>query len=268
MPEGDTIFKLAAHLGPELQGRQLSAASAVAGVRADLAGRRIGEVFAYGKHLFIELDDACLLRSHLGMWGSWHAYAPGEIWQKPARQASIVLDVGDRVFVCFNALQVEVLRRAGVRRRLLGQLLGPDLLQPSPAYDAVVRRARQLLDPATPVADVLLDQRVATGIGNVYKSEVLFVGSLHPLAELGDIPDDVLIRLYREAATLLGRNLLGGPRVTRRASDEAGRLWAYGRTSQPCLRCDAQIVSARLGRRQRSTFWCPRCQRGPAAAGL
>ena len=58
MPEGDTIFKLAAHLGPALQGRELLPDSAVAGVRADLAGRRIGEVFAHGKHLFIELDDA------------------------------------------------------------------------------------------------------------------------------------------------------------------------------------------------------------------
>ena len=231
-------------------------------------GRRIAGVFAHGKHLFIELDDACLLRSHLGMWGSWHAYAPGEAWQKPTRQASIVLDVGDRVFVCFNALQVEVMRRAGVRRRLLGQLLGPDLLQPSPAYDTIVQRARQLLDPATPLADVLLDQRVATGIGNVYKSEVLFVRSLHPLAGLRELPDGELIGLYREAAALLGRNVGGGPRVTRCAADEAGRLWAYGRTSQPCLRCGTRIVSARLGRRQRSTFWCPGCQRGAAAAGL
>ena len=112
----------------------------------------------------------------------------------------------------------------------------------------------------------LLDQRVATGIGNVYKSEVLFVCSLHPRTGLGDVADDALSGLYREAATLLGRNVGGGPRVTRRAADEAGLLWAYGRTAQPCLRCDTRIVSARLGRRQRSTFWCPGCQPGPAVA--
>ena len=268
MPEGDTVFKLAAYLGPALQGRELLAESSITGVRADLRGRRIGEVFAHGKHLFIELDDQCLLRSHLGMWGSWHAYAPGESWQKPVRQASIVLDVGDRVFVCFNALQVELLRSAGVRRRLLGQLLGPDLLQPSPAFDGIVERARAMLVGSTPITDVLLDQRVATGIGNVYKSEVLFVRSLHPLTPLADLADEALTGLYREAATLLGRNVGRGPRITRRAADEAGRLWAYGRTARPCLRCDARIVSARLGRRQRSTFWCPRCQTAPVPADL
>ncbi len=260
MPEGDTVFKLAAYLGPALHGRELLPDSTVAGARATLAGRRIGEVFAHGKHLFIELDDACLLRSHLGMWGSWHAYAPGEVWLKPARQASIVLDIGERVFVCFNALQVEVMRSAGVRRRLLGKLLGPDLLQPSPRFDDIVTRARGLLDGSTPIADVMLDQRVATGIGNVYKSEVLFVGACHPRAALGELSDDALLGLYREAARLLAGNVGRGPRITRRAMDEAGELWVYGRTAQPCLRCDQRIVSARLGRRQRSTFWCPGCQ--------
>ena len=268
MPEGDTIFKLAAHLGPALQGRELLVDSVITGVHADLAGRRIGGVFAHGKHLFIELDDQCLLRSHLGMWGSWHAYAPGESWQKPVRQASIVLDVGDRVFVCFNALQVEILRSAGVRRRALGQLLGPDLLGPSPVFDDIVARAHAMLVGSTPITDVLLDQRIATGIGNVYKSEVLFVCSLHPLTPLAGLADDALTGLYREAATLLGRNVGRGPRVTRRAGDEAGRLWTYGRTAQPCLRCDARIIAARLGRRQRSTFWCPECQPAPAVSDL
>ena len=263
MPEGDTVFKLAAYLGPALHGRELLSDSAIAGVRARLGGRRIGEVFAHGKHLFIELDDACLLRSHLGMWGSWHAYAPDEAWLKPARQASIVLDIGERVFVCFNALQVELLRSAGVRRRLLGQLLGPDLLQPSPRFDDIVARARGLLARSTPIADALLDQRIATGIGNVYKSEVLFVADCHPRAALGALSDDALLRLYQQASGLLADNVGRGPRVTRRAADQAGGLWVYGRTAQPCLRCDERIVSARLGRRQRSTFWCPACQPAP-----
>ena len=57
--------------------------------------------------MFVELDDDRLLRSHLGMWGSWHVYAPAEPWQKPRRQGSIVLDTGERVFVSFNAVVVE-----------------------------------------------------------------------------------------------------------------------------------------------------------------
>jgi len=260
MPEGDTVFKLAAYLGEALSGRELRPDSMIKGEGTRLAGHRIDAVFAHGKHLFIELDDHTLLRSHLGMWGSWHSYAPGEAWKKPSRQASILLDIGERLFVCFNAQQVELLRGDGMRRRLLQRQLGPDLLKPPVPFDAIIRRARELLDAATPIIDVLLDQRVATGIGNVYKSEVLFIQRRHPLTPLANLSDQQLLELYREAAARLADNLGPGPRITRKANDRAGRLWVYGRTRQPCLRCAAPIASARLGRHQRSTFWCRRCQ--------
>jgi endonuclease-8 len=260
MPEGDTVFKLAEYLRPALAGRALIAGTARVADDGDLAGGRIVDVFAHGKHLFIEFDDQRLLRSHLGMWGSWHGYAAGEAWRKPRRQASIVLDIGERVFVCFNALQVEILRQAGVRRRVLAVVLGPDLLSAAVDYDDVVQRIRALSGAASPVVDVLLDQRVATGIGNVYKSETLFIERWHPRTPVGRMGDDDLIRLYRRASDLLGRNVSGGPRVTRHARDAAGRLWVYGRAAQACLRCDAAIESARLGKGMRSTYWCPSCQ--------
>ena len=263
MPEGDTVFKLAAYLRPVLGGRRLVAGSVRGMPDARLAGVTLGEVYARGKHLFIELDGRRLLRSHLGMWGSWHAYAPGAAWRKPRRQASIVLDIGDRVLVCFNALQVEILRNAGVRRRAFDAMLGPDLLASPLDIDGLLRRARELGGPDTPIADVLLRQQVASGIGNVYKSEVLFLERCDPATPLVRVGDALLTALYRQAARLLRRNLHGGPRVTRWASDDAGRLWVYGRSGQPCLRCDGVIRSARLGAKQRSTFWCPCCQ--PAA---
>jgi endonuclease-8 len=264
MPEGDTVFKLAAYLAPELSGRRLVAGlvggRVCRGDTVDLAGRRIGAVFARGKHLFIELGDGELLRSHLGMWGSWHGYAPGEPWQRPRHQAAIVLDTGGRVFACFNPLEVEILREAGVRHRRLAIALGPDLLTPGIDLDGVLDRAHALCAPQAPVVDLLLDQRVAAGIGNVYKSEVLFLEGLDPLTPVGRLDDDRLRALYRRAGDLLGRNLSGGPRITRRANDEAGYLWVYGRTAQPCLRCSTPVRSARLGRARRSTHWCPACQ--------
>jgi endonuclease-8 len=261
MPEGDTVFKLAGYLRAELGGRRLAAGAVRGRPDAALAGARIGEVYARGKHLFIELGGGRLLRSHLGMWGSWHGYLPHERWHKPRRQASIVLDLGERVFVCFNALEVEILRDAGVRQRKLDVVLGPDLLAPAPDFDLIVRRARELAAVDTLVVDVLLDQRIACGVGNVYKSEVLFVEGRHPQTPLGALDDPALDALYRQAARLLRRNVHGGPRVTRRANDRAGRLWVYGRSGRPCLHCDVVIASARLGRGQRSSFWCPACQR-------
>jgi len=265
MPEGDTVFKLAGYLRRELRGRELVTGSVRSSQPVDLAGRRVVGVSSHGKHLFIEFDNGLQLRSHLGMWGSWHGYAPMEQWQKPRRQAAIVLDIGERVFVCFNPLQVEVLRPTGVRRRRLGVALGPDLLAPEPDLDTILIRVRTLTVEDAPIVDVLLDQRIASGIGNVYKSEVLFLGGLDPRETIGSLGDGKILDLYRRASDLLGRNLSGGPRVTRRAGDAAGPLWVYGRTGQPCLKCDDLIRSSRLGRGQRSTFWCPTCQlRTPA----
>lgn len=267
MPEGDSVFKLAAYLAPELSGRRLVGGlvggRASRGGAVDLTGRRIGAVFARGKHLFIELGDGELLRSHVGMWGSWHGYGPDEPWQRPRRQAAIVLDTGERVFACFNPLQVEILREAGVRRRRLAIALGPDLLAPRIDLDGILARAHALCAPEAPVVDLLLDQRVATGIGNVYKSEVLFLEGLDPLTRVGRLEDNRLRALYARACKLLGRNLRGGPRSTRHTGDDAGRLWVYGRGGRPCLRCDTPIRSARLGKGLRSTFWCPTCQPAP-----
>ena len=174
-----------------------------------------------------------------------------------------MLNAGNRCYVCFNAKDVELMRSDGVRRREFDQYLGPDLLDRKPAFDDMVQRARQLFVDDRPIADLLLDQRVATGIGNVYKSETLFVGRVHPQTPAAAVDDQELRGLFVHAARLLAANTRGGPRITRRAADEAGILWVYGRTQQPCLRCDTPILSARLGRQQRSTFWCPRCQRAP-----
>jgi endonuclease-8 len=260
MPEGDTIFKLAAFLAPALSGRRIVSGAAHAATRVTLDGRQVETVYARGKHLFIAFDLAMVLRSHLGMRGSWHHYPPGATWQRPRQQASIVLDVGDRVYVCFNAKQVELVHHHGVREKQLETMLGQDLLGDSVDYGAIVERARTLSDDHRPIADVLLDQRIACGIGNVYKSESLFLRGWHPARPLGSVPNESLQGLYHEARRQLGRNLRGGPRVTRRTADGTGRLWVYGRTAQPCLRCDTPIVSAMLGAQQRSTFWCPRCQ--------
>lgn len=260
MPEGDTIFKLAAYLAPALGGRQVVSGFALAKPKTDLAGLGIRSVHAQGKHLFIGFDNGQLLRNHLGMWGSWHSYRPSERWLRPKHRASIVIDVGDRVYVCFNAQQVELLREGGVRNRQLAATLGPDLLKPAIDFNTLPHRARTLGPANRLLADVLLDQAIACGIGNVYKSETLFLEQAHPMTPLDLIDDAQLIGLYERAAELLHDNTKGGPRITRRANDDAGHLWVYGRTAQPCLRCDTPIASKMMGTAQRSTFWCPRCQ--------
>lgn len=265
MPEGDTLHKLARALQPRLQGQAIRL-TRLRGVppRTPLPAGRVESVTAEGKHLLIrfagEEGGAQELRTHLGLWGGWHQYAPGEAWRKPARQTSVVLETDDAVFVCFNAREVEVMSAGGVSRRTLTARLGPDLLGADVDLAALPTRAREILPGEAPLVDVLLDQRIASGIGNVYKSELLFLRGLAPLTPLEAVSDESLVVAYALARELLSRNLGYGPRTTRFEADGRGHLWVYGRRDAPCLKCGAGIRYARLGRDQRGTYWCPVCQ--------
>jgi endonuclease-8 len=262
MPEGDTISKLARALGSRLRGAEVVALRLKRATGPALAGVRILDVRSRGKHLFIEFGNGVVLRSHLGMYGSWHHYPRGAPWRKPAWQASIVLQVGEETLVCFNAREAELLTANGYRLGDVQRRLGPDLTRERPEAGLLLRRAGALAEPGTLLVDLLLDQRLASGIGNVYKSEVLFLEGQPPRRTFAETPREVLAALYDLAGDLLRRNLGGGPRVTRFVGDGRGNLWVYGRADSPCFRCGSPIRRERMGVNQRSTYWCPLCQDG------
>lgn len=261
MPEGDTIHRLAAYLAPRLEGRVLEGGRLADDPTVDLAGRQVERVEARGKHLLVQLDGGETLRSHLGMDGSWHEYAVGERWRLSEALASAVLVAGGRVFVNFQAEEIELLVRGGARERRLERRLGPDLAADAEVdLEALPRRARALLPPHAPAVDLLLDQRVAAGLGNVYKSEVLFLEGVSPTTTLAELDDGTLVRLFATGRRLLRANLVPGPRTTRGELAGTGALWVYGRGGRECLRCGEEVRTARLGRGRRSTCWCPACQ--------
>ncbi|NEX21157.1 Fpg/Nei family DNA glycosylase [Thiorhodococcus mannitoliphagus] len=260
MPEGDTIHKLAAVLAPELLGERIERLWIRHRSQPTADHPRITRVTSKGKHLFIQLDDGLSIRTHLGLYGSWHRYWPREPWQKPERQASLVLGLEKRIYVCFNAKEVELTDAEGFHARDQRARLGPDLTRDPPHAEVLEQRLAQMAQPDTLMVDLMLDQRIASGIGNVYKSEVLFLQGVPPLARLRDVPLPLTLRLYETAARLLRDNLSDGPRVTRKHQDGRGRLWVYKRSGLPCLHCGVPIVRQMLGRNPRSTYWCPSCQ--------
>ncbi|MEO0973834.1 MAG: DNA-formamidopyrimidine glycosylase family protein, partial [Pseudomonadota bacterium] len=215
MPEGDTIHKVAAAMRPRLEGAMLEHLWARDLDLRRLAGARVLDVDALGKHLVIAVEGDRTLRSHLGMHGSWHRYPAGKPWKRPRRQASLVVATVADEFVCFNAKEVECLRTTGIRNANFVARLGPDLIADAPDPSVLVARTRELGDPEMSLADVMLDQRLASGVGNVYKSEVLFLERCNPWTPLGIVDDALLHDLWVHAATLLRANLHGGRRVTR-----------------------------------------------------
>lgn len=273
MPEGDTLHRAAGRLRPALVGRVLRRFEAprLLGDRPT-PGSEIVAVEAVGKHLLIDFDSGLTLRTHLGMPGSWHLYAEGSRWRKPRHLLRALVAVDGWEAVCFQAPQVQTYRRdhpGGPLGTAVDPVahLGPDLCTPAPDIDAALARFDTIGDPSGSIAEALLDQRIASGIGNVYKSELLHRCWVDPFVATSLVPEPVRRQLLEAANRLLLANLTTTRRTT--IAGPAGSVAVYGRQRRPCPRCATPIRMRRHGSQNRSTYWCPRCQppgaTGPAA---
>lgn len=263
MPEGDTLHRVADRLRPALAGKRLARFDAPR-LRGDRppAGATIESVTARGKHLLVDFAGGLSLRTHLRMTGSWHLYRTGERWRRPPYLARAVIETDDGwCAVCFSAPVVETFRRqAGEPAALAG--LGPDLCEPGADLDAVLARLAALADPGDEIGVLLLDQRIAAGIGNIWKSESCFACGLDPFTPAGRIPEDTRRRLYATAHRLLRANLATGAPGPGRTGGGRG-LAVYRRAGRECVRCGTPVRARRQGPQARTTYWCPRCQVAP-----
>ena len=262
MPEGDTIFRTAAVMRRWLLGREITAARAhpstglAAGVVARLVGETVEEVEARGKHLLVRCSGGVAVHTHMQMTGSWHVYSAGDRWRRPGREARLVIECRERLAVCFNAPVVELIDRRAESLHPGLRGLGPDVLRP-PIDLTEVRRRVAAQPRRRTIADVLLDQTVVAGIGNIWRAESLFAEQVHPATPAVDLDGATLDRLVSTAARLMQRSsdttlVPGGRR----------RPWVYRRTGRPCPRCGAAIASAPF-ENGRTVYWCPRCQPTP-----
>jgi endonuclease VIII len=249
MPEGDTIFRIAAMLRDALAGKRVLTA------RPDrirrLAGTTVTAVEPVGKHLVISFDSGLALHSHMRMNGAWHVYRTGEAWRRPAWQLKAALEVEDAIVVCFSAPVVELIRDVAAH---VGHL-GPDILSDDWRIDDVLARARK--QKTRPIGEVLLDQRVAAGIGNVYRCESLWACRVDPFKPVGQVDDDAVRKVFETARGQMRSNLGGG---VRRKFPGYGAGAVHGRRGRPCPRCGTPIRMRALGEQPRLLYWCPSCQ--------
>lgn len=259
MPEGDTIFTAAGNLRKVLCQQTLTAVQGrpEIGDVARLQGRKVDAVEARGKHLLLHIQGDLVLHSHLGMTGSWHIYRPKDAWHKPATWAAIQLATDRYVVVCFTPRLLQLVTATQLARDPWLQRLGPDILGPPIADDVFLARMRSQRDRA--IGEAVMNQTVVCGIGNVYKSEILFLEGVHPQAPVSSLSDECLLKLRDQAVFLMRRNLDAAPRRTRFRAD-ALNLWVYGRQSQECLKCGTVLQLLRQGETNRSTCFCPTCQ--------
>lgn len=217
-------------------------------------GDTITVVDCVGKNLLIHFDTGLVLLTHMKMTGAWHIYRTGERWQMGEHLVRALIEVSGWVAVCFAAPVVRTYRSDAAQLSPVAHL-GPDLCSADPDVDAAVERAAAISDPGSTIAEVLLDQRVACGIGNVFKSETLWACRVSPFTTIDQLDDSTRRRLFATASKQLRSNLQGGPRTT-----VPGGLAVYGRRGSPCRQCGTAIEMRRHGDQPRSTYWCPLCQ--------
>ncbi|MGZ5344414.1 MAG: Fpg/Nei family DNA glycosylase [Actinomycetota bacterium] len=260
MPEGDTIHRAAARIRTSFGGDPLTAFAArtsgiVPGVAPPGPGDTVLSVEARGKHLLVRFGNGATLHTHLGMLGAWRVRTGGAPPELPRARTGVAMATARVGAVCRSAPVVELLDDASVRRHPVLRALGPDLCLPDVDLDTVIGRLASV-DAATPVGAVLLDQRVAAGVGNVYRAEVLWACRVDPWTRLGTLSGEATRELYATAARLLQANLtIRGPRRT-----VPEGLAVYERAGRPCRRCGTSIRVASIGDPPRSAWWCPSCQ--------
>ena len=258
MPEGDTILHAARRVGGALVGKEILAIETPQPRHLHdrwperLAGRAVRSVDSHGKHLFVRFEGDITLHSHLRMGGKWGVYRRGERWRRSPRRAWLVVRTAEHEVVQFDGPVLELMTESRTRFDQRLAALGPDILGETFDEAAFLRRLRSD-DPTRGIGDALLDQRNVAGIGNIWKCESCFAAGIDPWRARGrghgrgGRPDRAL-RAPADAG-------LGGTR-RRRIKPRV-----YERAGRPCPRCGTLVQARGQGDDNRTTFWCPGCQR-------
>jgi len=256
VPEGDVVWLTARRLHEALAGRPLTRSDFRVPklATADLRGRTVREAVARGKHLLIRVEGGLTVHTHLLMEGTWRIRRPGA--PPSDHRIRLILANADWQALGYSLGIVELLRTTD-EDRAVGHL-GPDLLGPDWDPDEAVRRLAD--EPDRAIGEALLDQTRLAGIGNVYKSEILFLRGVHPWTPVRDVPE--LPAMMDLAHKLLDVNKERHGHITTGDLRRGQAHWVYGRAGRPCRRCGTRIQRAEQASDvgNRTAFWCPRCQ--------
>jgi endonuclease-8 len=278
VPEGHTLRRLATDLDTAFAGRRVRVGSPQGRFAADAAvvdGSVLVGADSAGKHLFVELEHDHLVHVHLGLIGTFDVHTGVDEVPPPVGQVRLrIVAPGDGVTGSGTAAYADL--RGATQCELIGPArrdeilarLGPDPLR----VDADPQRAwRRIKASQRPIGDLLMDQAVLAGVGNVYRAEVLFRHGLHPLRPGATLRVGQWRAIWDDLVVLMGEGVVANridtvrPEHTPeamgrepRVDDHGGEVYVYRRTSQPCLVCGSTVRTEVLA--GRNVFWCARCQ--------
>jgi formamidopyrimidine-DNA glycosylase len=267
MPEGHTLRRLAQELSDAFAGRPVRVGSPQGRFAADAAtvdGALCVGAESVGKHLFVELAGERYIHVHLGLIGKFDVL-PGPA-PAPVGQVRLRLQNDTAYADLRGATQCDLV---GPERRaqILGQL-GEDPLNPDADPVRVWTRVSR---SSRPIGDLLMDQAVLAGVGNVYRAEILFRHRIHPLRPGRTLRRSRFLTLWADLVDLMEYGVRTGridtvrPEHTPEAmgrpprrDDHGGEVYVYRRAGQACLVCGSRVRTDTLV--GRNLFWCARCQ--------
>ncbi len=272
MPEGHTLRRLADDLSAAFAGRTVRVSSPQGRFGAEAAlldGTEVVDADSAGKHLFVDFAGGHVVHVHLGLIGTFNiADGPAPVPVGQVRLRLVTRDDGrtpayaDLRGATRCDLATPEQRTAAVAR------LGPDPLRPGTDPEPAWRR---ISTTHRPIGELLMDQEVVAGVGNVYRAEVLFRHRIHPLrpgrtlrrSQFQAMWDDLVVLMHE--GVRVGRidtvrdehtpEAMGRPP---RQDGRGGEVYVYRRTGLPCYVCGTTIRTGELA--GRNTYWCPRCQ--------
>ena len=268
MPEGHVLHRAARLQGKRFNGHCLAATSPQGRFSTGAAaidGQVLDTVEARGKHLFYRFETGQAVHVHLGLFGKFKLQTPP--FPEPSPNARLLLSTDtDRIHLA-GPTTCELLEPDGVDAVM--RSLGPDPIVNPP--DGLEQFQAALKRRSVEIGRALLDQKAVAGVGNVYRSELLFMIGLNPYVPARDVDPDDVAALWKLTVDELKAGERSGRIVTvnpvevdrRRRSDlkRDERLYAYKRHGEPCRRCGTMIRTTEID--DRNIWWCPTCQREP-----
>ena len=263
MPEGPQVARYARLQTEKLADHEINV-DAPSGRSEDVAsffdGATLRGIEAIGKHLIYDFGDERLMHVHLGRFGTFHS---GDMPAPEIRGIVRLRMWTDRVwFELRGAIAVDIFDND--RRTALGGRIGPNPLDPEADIDLAYRK---IIKRRSSIGMLLMDQSIVGGIGNIYRSEVLFLNGVHPLAPGTSLVRKTWKAMWADLVRVMADGAKIGRIVTTHAVDRAkpkgavrrdDRFYAYHRTGLPCRRCGTAIEEMLVGTRR--VFFCPKDQ--------
>lgn len=263
MPEGHTVHRTAGEFRKKFQGREVAVTSPQGRFTDSVLidQTKLLSASAWGKQLFLEFESATL-RIHLGIYGKWRFEShEGELpeprGQVRARFANTEYFADLRGPTACELVDADQL--ADVKSKL-----GPDPLRPDPKGEELERFVNRVAKSTSPIGQLLMNQNVLAGVGNVYRAELLFRARINPHRPGKALTREQIAGIWFDAVALMPLGVKTGLMLTREGflkgrPKKDVRYYVYKREGLPCRECGSSVVIELMATRK--LYYCAHCQK-------